>query len=376
MKKIIKNIFPQLIIGGKKLLFALFLGPMGVGVSLAKLVAAVAREGGAGILSVVCLKEIWSKKLNYRVSTYEAVCFEIASARSLCPTGVIGLNVMVAVQKDYEDSIRAGVDMKIDFISIGAGLIGNLPVIDHSHKTAIAVIVSSAKAANIVVYRFEKNKWRDQGYELAAFIVEGPLAGGHLGFSIDQINKPEFQLEVIVPEVKKIAQANGGIPVIAAGGIYTRDDILNIMALGADGVQMATRFLVTEESDGSDSYKLAVIETTKPEEIIVSPGSPCGLPFRVLANSPMYQTHLKLGRPPHCDKGYLLRKDANGNFTICGAKDSNEKFFCICNGLLASVGYNSNPQEENLYTAGANAWRITEISTVKKIMDELKGLSG
>jgi len=369
-----KNISnPALLISNKILSFPLFLGPMGVGVSLSRLVAAVANEGCAGILSVVCLKEIWSQKLNYQVSTYQAVCFEIATARLLSPKGVIGINVMVAVQQDYSDSIKAAVDMKIDFISIGAGLIGNLPVIDHPHKTAIVVIVSSAKATNIVLYRFLKNNWNDLGYNLAAFIVEGPLAGGHLGFTIDQVAKKEFSLEHILPEVKKIAKENGNIPVIAAGGIYTRHDILKIMAIGADGVQMATRFLVTEESDASYEYKMSVINTVKPEDIIVSPGSPCGLPFRVLLNSPMYQTHLKAGRKARCDKGYLLRKDANGIFSICGAKTDNKNFFCICNGLLSSAGY--NPKEEPLYTAGANAYRVNEISTVKQIINELKGFT-
>jgi len=363
----------KLRIGNKELIWPIFLGPMGVGVSLSRLVAAVANEGGAGILSVVCLKEIWRDRLGYKVSNYEAICFEISEARRLSPQGVIGLNIMVAVQQDYESSILAGVDMGIDFISIGAGLINNLPVIDHPHHTQIAVIVSSAKAANIVLYRFEKNKWRELGYELAAFIVEGPLAGGHLGFTIDQVDKPEYQLEVILPEVKKVAQANGDFPVIAAGGIFTRADILQIMSLGADGVQMATRFLATEESAASDDYKRAIVQTTKPEDVIVSPGSPCGLPFRVVVSSPMYQTHLRAGRKPRCDKGYLLRKDADGNFTICGAKTDNQKFFCICNGLLASAGHNSNLQEEGLYTAGANAYLVTEISTVKKIMAELTG---
>ncbi len=365
--------YPKLTIGRRELAWPFLLGPMGVGVSLSRLVAEFANQGGAGILSVVCLKEVWSQKLKYRVSTYEAVSFEVATARSLSPEGIIGLNVMVAVQQDYEDSIRAAVDMEIDFISIGAGLIGNLPIIDHPHQTAIAVIVSSAQAANIVVHRFNKNKWREMGYELAAFIVEGPLAGGHLGFKIDQVGKPEFQLEAILPPIKEIARANGDIPVIAAGGIYTRDDILNIMALGADGVQMATRFLATVESDGSYEYKMAIVNTTKPEDIIVSPGSPCGLPFRVVVSSPMYQTHLKAGRPTHCNKGYLLRKDETGKFTICGAKTDNKNFFCICNGLLSSAQY--NPEEEGLYTAGANAYRVTKISTVKEIMDELKGLT-
>jgi len=372
VKKNISN-YPELHIGKKTLLWPFLLGPMGVGVSLSRLVAAFANEGGGGILSIVCIREIWSQRLNYKVSTYEAVCFEIATARALSPNGVIGINIMVAVQQDYESAIKAAVDMEIDFISIGAGLIGSLPVIDHPHKTNIAVIVSSDRAANIVLHRFESNKWREMGYELAAFIVEGPKAGGHLGFKADQVEKPEYQLEVILPPIKELARTNGDIPVIAAGGIYTRDDISNIMTLGADGVQMATRFLATEESDATYNYKMAIVNTTKPEDIVVSSGSPCGLPFRVVVSSPMYQTHLKKGREPRCDKGYLLRKDGEGNFTVCGAKTDNEHFFCICNGLLASAGY--NPKEEGLYTAGANAYRIKEISTVKKIMDELKGLA-
>ena len=366
--------YPRLTIGKKELAWPFLLGPMGVGVSLSRLAAEFANQGGAGILSVVCLREIWSNRLKYQVGTYEAVCCEIATARALSPNGVLGINVMVAVQQDYESSIRAAVDMEIDFISIGAGLISSLPVIDHPHKTNIAVIVSSDRAANIVLHRFANNNWRDLGYELAAFIVEGPKAGGHLGFKIDQVEKPEFQLEVILPPIKKIAQANGNIPVIAAGGIYTREDILNIMSLGADGVQMATRFLATVESDASTDYKMAVINTLRPEDVVVSSGSPCGLPFRVLGNAPMFLTHLRAGRKPRCDKGYLLHKDSAGKFTLCGAKTNNRDFFCICNGLLTSAGHNNNPEEEGLYTAGANAYRVTKISTVKEILDELKGL--
>ena len=363
--------YPQLVIGNKELSFPLFLGPMGVGVSLARLAAAVANEGGGGILSAVCLKTIWSKRLKYEVSTYEAICFEIAKTRALSPRGVLGMNIMWAVQQDYEASIRAGVAMKIDFISIGAGLIGNLPIIEHPHKTNIAVIISSAQAANIILYRWEKNNWKKMGYELAAFIVEGPKAGGHLGFKANQLDRPEFQLEVIVPAIKKIAEKNGDIPVIAAGGIYTRDDILNIMALGADGVQMATRFLATAESDASEAYKLAIVNTTQPEDIVISSGSPCGLLFRVVKSSPMYEDYLRGGRKPRCNKGFLLRLDKEGKFTFCPAKFDWKNYFCICEGLLSSVGY---AEGKNLWTAGSNAYRITEISTVKKIMDELKGL--
>lgn len=360
---------PKLMIGKKTLSLPLILGPMGVGVSLSRLVASVANLGGAGILSVVCLKEIWSQKLGRKVTTREAVITEIATARALSPEGIIGINVMVAVQQDYEASIKAAIEMQIDFISIGAGLIGNLPKINHPHETSILVIVSSAKAARIVIYRWEKNKWREMGYVLAGFIVEGPKAGGHLGFKIEEVNLPEFQLEIILPEVIKVAEENGGLPVIAAGGIYDRADMLRMFSLGASAVQMATRFLGTKESDASALYKQALVDTKRPEEIIVSPGSPCGLPFRVLENSPMYQTHLQAGRKPRCNKGYLLRRDENEKYTVCGAKTDNKNFFCICNGLLSSAGY--NPSEEALYTAGANAYRVNEITTVKKIFEEL-----
>ncbi|TSD02327.1 MAG: 2-nitropropane dioxygenase [Parcubacteria group bacterium Athens0714_26] len=366
------TVLPSLKIGNKIVPVPIVLGPMGAGVSLAELVASVANEGGAGILSVVCIRKIWSDRLNRAVSTYEAVGLEIQKTRELSPNGVIGMNVMVAVQRDYQDSIRSAIDNKIDFITIGAGLIGDLPVMDYPHETFIAVIVSSARALSIIIEKWKRNKWAEQGYKLAAAIFEGDKAGGHLGFKADQIGKPEYSMEALLPEIKKVAQANGNFPVIAAGGIFTNQDILDVIALGADGVQMATRFMATKESSASDAYKQAVIETNSPDDIIVSSGSPCGLLFRVLANSPMYKTHLLAGRPPLCDKGFLLRRDANGKYTICPAKNNNKDFFCICNGLGASCGHNIG--EEDLYTGGANAYRITRIETVKEVMNELKGL--
>lgn len=372
MGTLIKTSYPKIIINNKELAFPLFLGPMGVGVSGYGLVAAVTNEGGAGILSVVGMKKVWSLRLNRPVTNYEAIVLEIAAARALSPQGLIGVNVMMAVQIDFESSIRACVDSKVDFISIGAGLISNLPKIDYPHQTNIAVIVSSDRAAKIVLHRWKTNNWEALGYKLIALIVEGPKAGGHLGFSLEQIDSPEYQLEAILPSIIKIAKENGHLYVIAAGGIYTREDILDAIALGVDGVQMATRFLATVESDASYDYKMAIVNATKPEDIIVSSGSPCGLLFRVVVSSPMYQTFLRAGRLPHCDKGLLLRKDAAGHFTICPAKTDNLNFFCICNGLLASRGV--NPLEEALYTAGTNAWRVKRISTAKEIMDELKGV--
>jgi nitronate monooxygenase len=143
--------------------------------------------------------------------------------------------------------------------------------------------------------------------------------------------------------------------------------------MGADGVQMGTRFLATEESSAPPEYKKAVL-LAKEEDIIVShkPGSPCGLPFRVIKQSPMYVSATKRLRPPKCDKGYVLLKDAEGKFTRCPAKESNEECFCICNGLLSSAGYNPD-KEEPLFTVGTNAARVDRIVPVKTLMDELAG---
>ncbi len=113
----------------------------------------------------------------------------------------------------------------------------------------------------------------------------------------------------------------------------------------------------------------------KKEDIVVAhrPGSPCGLPFRVIKQSPMYVSALRRLRKPKCDKGYVLVKDADGNYTVCAAKEDNENYFCICNGLLSSSGYNPN-EEEALYTVGTNAARVDKIVSVKSLMRELTGL--
>src|SRR5208282_1212876 len=151
------------------------------------------------------------------------------------------------------------------------------------------------------------------------------------------------------------------------------EDIVMFMKMGADGVQMGTRFLATEESSAPESYKIAVVNARE-EDILVAhdPGSPCGLPFSVIRQSPMYVSALKKLRQPKCDKGYVLLKDSEGHFTVCPAKKSNEHHFCICNGLLSSAGYNPD-KEEPLYTVGTNAARIDRIVSVETLFEELTG---
>ena len=181
------------------------------------------------------------------------------------------------------------------------------------------------------------------------------------------------KLENLLPLVKEMAIKYGNFPLIVAGGIYTNADIRRFIGMGADGVQMGTRFLATTESSASPSYKKAVVDSTQ-DDILVAhdPGSPCGLPFRVIRQSPMYLSALKHARKPKCDKGYVLQKDLNGKFTKCPAKEDNHHYFCICNGLLSSGGYNPET-EEPIYTVGSNAYRVKNIVSVKELMDELAG---
>jgi nitronate monooxygenase len=206
-------------------------------------------------------------------------------------------------------------------------------------------------------------------------VLEGPLAGGHLGFKMDQIDIESNRLENLLPPVKDMAARYGDFPIIVAGGIYTNEDIVAFIKAGADGVQMGTRFLATEESSASPDYKRSVV-SAKDEDIIVAhdPGSPCGLPFRIIKQSPMYVSALDRKRKPKCDKGYVLQKDSSGKYSVCPAKESNEHHFCICNGLLSSANYNPD-KEEPLYTVGTNASRIEKIVSVKDLMMELTGKS-
>ena len=339
---------------------------MGVGVSLHRLAKAVAQEGGLGIISSACLDRLVSKRNGKKSNVYEAVYEEISLSK--IQNGFAGINIMAALVRDYSDSVKGAIDAGADAIISGAGLPLNLPAIHPPKETALIPIVSSARALDIIC-----KKWEKLGYRPDAVVLEGPLAGGHLGFRIDQVELESNKLENLLPQVKEMALKCGDFPVVVAGGIYTHEDIARFMSMGADGVQMGTRFLATEESSANEAYKQAVVQARE-EDIIVAhrPGSPCGLPFRVIKQSPMYASSLKRLRKPKCDKGYVLMKDAEGKFTVCPAKQDNENFFCICNGLLSSGGYNSD-QEEALYTVGSNAHRINKIISVKSLMDELTG---
>ncbi|NTW22447.1 nitronate monooxygenase [Candidatus Falkowbacteria bacterium] len=350
--------------------FPLIQGGMGVGVSLAPLAAAVANEGGIGIISSACLDRLVSRRTGQKLDSYQAMIEEVALARRLCTGGLIGVNIMFALQRDFEASVRGAIDVGADLIICGAGLPLNLPAIKNPGRTALVPIVSSARALELIC-----KKWEKLGYRPDAAVLEGPLAGGHLGFKIETVDDPNNRLEVLLPQVLETAHQFGDFPIIAAGGIFDRSDIMSCLDQGAAGVQMGTRFLVAVESSATLDYKLAAIKATTEDLVVATdPGSPCGLPFRLISSSTMYQQALSGRCQPLCDKGYVLQRDKDGHFTQCPAKIDANRHFCICNGLLNSAGYQDDPRG-SLYTVGTNAYRLEKIEPVHIIMNQLKGLA-
>lgn len=356
---------PDLRIKGFKASTPIVQGGMGVGVSLHPLASAVAREGGIGIVSSAALDRLLSKMLKRKLSVYEAVRISLEMAKS--KGGITGINIMYALQRDYKDSVTAAIDARADLIICGAGLPMDLPSIKNPGDTALVPIVSSARALELIC-----KKWERISYRPDAVVLEGPLAGGHLGFKFEDIPKEENKLENLLSSVKETAIKYGDFPVIVAGGIYSHEDIVRFINIGADGVQMGTRFLATEESSATLAYKQAIVNANEDDIVVATnPGSPCGLPFRIIKHSPMFLSALRKSREAKCNKGYVLLKDKEGNFSRCSAKESNKNAFCICNGLLSSAGYNPT-EEEPLYTCGTNAYRVNKILSVKELMDELK----
>lgn len=330
-------------------------GGMGVGVSLSGLAAAVAEEGGIGVIAAAGLGLLEPDGFtNYLEASKRRLKMEIRKARATT-SGVIGVNIMVALS-NFADMVSTAIEEGIDVIFSGAGLPLNLPqYLDGKHHTKLVPIVSSGRAAALI-----SKKWMERyNYLPDAFVVEGPMAGGHLGFKPEQLSQPEYSLEKLVPEViqaiKPIAEKFGKtIPVIAAGGIFTGQDIYEFMKLGAAGVQMATRFVTTHECDASIKFKQAYLDA-KPEDTLIIK-SPVGMPGRALRNE--FIDNVQAGKkkpfkcPYHC-------------ITTCDYQNSP---YCIAVALM-------NAQKGNLKNglefAGENVYRCEEIVSVKELMDTL-----
>ena len=352
---------PELKIGGLRIKKPIIQGGMGVGISMSGLASAVANEGGIGVISSVGLGLLKSDiHKNYREANKIALRNEISKARELTK-GILGLNIMVAAS-DFDELIKIAFEEKVSIIFLGAGLpirfskTLSLCELLKKTNTKIAVIVSSARAVRIIFNRWQKNF----NYVPDAVVVEGPMAGGHLGFKKEQINNPDYKLENILPEV--IDAINGyervfkkDIPVIAAGGIFTGADIYKFLGLGAKGVQMATRFVATHECDASDEFKEAYLNCNKNDLTIID--SPVGLPGRVIRNK--FLDEVSMG----------VKKTFNCPWKCLKTCDFRDAPYCIA---LALTNAQKGILREGYAFAGANAYRIQEIISVKELFQALE----
>lgn len=331
-------------------------GGMGVGISLSRLATAVAEQGGIGVIAT---PGIGMYEPDYHTNTCEAntraLRKEIQKVRAKT-SGILGVNIMVAMT-NFAEMVETAIDEGIDIIFSGAGLPLNLPrFLNGTVKTKLVPIVSSGRAATLIARR-----WIEKfSYVPDAIVVEGPKAGGHLGFKTEQIDDPAFALERLVsnvilemkPFVEKFQKP---IPVIAGGGIYSGEDIYKIMQLGASGVQMATRFVTTDECDASDAFKQTYIDAKKDDIVIIK--SPVGLPGRAIANG--FLNSVEAGEkvpfkcPYHC-------------ISTCDYKTSP---YCI---IVALMNAKRGHMRNGFAFAGTNAYLAEKMESVKAIFDDLK----
>ena len=345
----------ELHIGDLTIELPIIQGGMGISVSMSGLAAAVANEGGVGVIAVAGLGLFEPDYVkNFIEANNRGLRKEIQKARELT-NGVLGVNIMVALS-NFAELVKTSISEGIDIIIAGAGLPLNLPeYLTKGSKTKLVPIVSSGRAAKILC-----SKWKEQyDYLPDAIILEGPKAGGHLGFKRKQLDDPEFALEKLLPDVLEHVKYfeetyHTTIPVIAAGGIYTGEDIKKIMDLGASGVQMGTRFVTTEECDASLKFKQSYIDSKEEDMEIID--SPVGMPGRAIRNEFIEKIARGEKRPVKCPY-HCLR--------TCDIKTTP---YCIVSALM-------NGRKGNFYNgyafAGANAYRATKIITVKETMESL-----
>lgn len=344
---------PKLKIGDLNIKIPIIQGGMGIGVSKANLASAVANEGGVGVISGV---QIGYAEPDFLTNTLEAnvraLKKEIKKARKLSPKGIIGVNLMVAMT-NYKEYVRTAINEKIDIIISGAGLPIELPKFVKGSSTKIIPIVSSSKAARIIL-----KKWEKYNHLPDAIIVEGAKAGGHLGFKAkDLISNTCRSLEEIVTNVLDTVSPyeekyNRSIPVIAAGGIIDGNDIGKILSTGAQGVQMGTRFVATNECDACDSFKEAYINSSKDDICLIK--SPVGLPGRAISNNFICKT----------EKGKIPITRCFACLNNC---NPGEIPYCISEALINSV-----QGKEGLVFSGSRANEINDIIPVKQLMNRLK----
>lgn len=330
-------------------------GGMGVGVSLSNLAGSVAAAGGVGIISTA--------QIGYREPDYDRKPLEVNlkaikkyvdRAREIANGGVIGVNIMVAT-KYYEEYVKAAVKAGVDLIVSGAGLPTTLPELVENTKTKIAPIVSSIKSAKVICRLWDKH----YGKTPDMVVIEGPKAGGHLGYTMEQLNiitDEEYDKEIL--GIKQIVNEYGSkynkdIPVIFGGGIYEQKDMLHYMNMGLDGVQIGSRFVTTYECDAADEYKQSYINAKEEDIRIVK--SPVGMPGRAIYNPFMKKTETECFKLKACHQC----------ISTCKQKDIP---YCITDALVNAAKGNV---DEALLFCGANAYRAQRLEHVEDIFHEL-----
>ena len=343
-------------LGNKTSKYPIIQGGMGVGVSLHKLAGNVSKEGGIGVISTADIGyQEPDFNTNPLAANLRAIGSEIKKAREIAGSDkILGVNVMVALQ-NYAEIVKECVKEKIDLIISGAGIPKDLPEFVKNTNTKIAPIVSSLRCCQLVVKHWIKK----YNYVPDMIVIEGPKAGGHLGFKKEELetsNLEDITKEVVqyVKEVEKEYQK--AIPVIAAGGIWDNKDIKKFLELGADGVQMATRFVTTYECDASDELKKAYINAKEEDIKIIS--SPVGMPGRALYNEFIRATEKEKSKITKCYKC----------IKTCDIKSTP---YCITKALINSVKGNL---KEGLIFCGSNVGKAKELMTVHDLIEELAGV--
>lgn len=343
-------------VGNKVSKYPIIQGGMGVGVSMHRLAGTVSKEGGIGVISTA---DIGYQEPDFNenpmVANLRAIGKEIKKAREIAGEDkILGVNVMVAL-RNYAEIVKECVKQKIDLIISGAGIPKDLPEYVKGTKTKIAPIVSSLRCCKLIVEHWKKK----YDYIPDMIVIEGPEAGGHLGFKESELISEDMpKLEDITTDVvdyiKDVEKETGKeIPVIAAGGIWDGKDIKKFLGLGASGVQMATRFVATDECDASQEFKEAYVNAKQEDIKIIH--SPVGMPGRAINNQFIQKEETQKSKIEKC----------YGCIKTCNVKDAP---YCITKALINSVKGNI---EKGLIFCGSNVYKIKEIVSVHSLMQEL-----
>jgi len=349
-----RNEFRNLDLGNLRIELPIIQGGMGVRVSSSSLASAVSNEGALGVIAAVGLgEEDGDGECDYKTRSRTAFTNIIRDTRSMTKNP-FGVNIMCAIT-NYDDLVDAAQVESVDVIISGAGLPLRLPSLIKNDKTKLVPIVSSARAAHIIC-----SVWQRRYKRLPdAIVVEGPLAGGHLGYSREELNDSEnFYLDKILQEVLSVVQEFGKdevkIPVIAAGGIFDGKDIARVIRMGASAVQMATRFVCTHECDASLKYKEAYLSSKEKDIVIIQ--SPVGMPGRVIRNE--FVKRISEGK----------RIDFDCAFQCLSTCDPKKVNYCIAKALINAYRGDLN---NGFAMCGSNAYRIKKIISVKELITEL-----